>query len=217
MSKPSSPPLFVAGLLSVLAGAVDGVGYLLLGRLFVSFMSGNSTILAVAAAQGHWHDAARAAGIVLSFVMGVALGTVVGRVSRPYSMPAVLALVSALLFLAAAWPGAELAAVPVAAMAAAMGAVNTATDTAGGVPVSLTFVTGALVRLGRGLGAALYGDRADRSWLAQLALWGGLVMGAGLGAVGEMWVGRDTLWAAAAGAAIMAVLTASVPRLRGAA
>jgi len=37
----------LAVLLTAVAGWVDAVGYLELGRLFVSFMSGNSTLLAI--------------------------------------------------------------------------------------------------------------------------------------------------------------------------
>ncbi len=48
--------------LSALAGYVDGIGFLHLGGLFVSFMSGNSTRMGVNLASGHWHDAAEALG-----------------------------------------------------------------------------------------------------------------------------------------------------------
>ena len=44
--------LIFAGLLAALAGMVDAIGYLHLGGLFVSFMSGNSTQLAAAIGQG---------------------------------------------------------------------------------------------------------------------------------------------------------------------
>ena len=38
--------------LSALAGYVDGIGFLHLGGLFVSFMSGNSTRMGVSLAEG---------------------------------------------------------------------------------------------------------------------------------------------------------------------
>ena len=212
-TQAGSPPLLVAMLLATLAGAVDAIGYIILGRLFVAFMSGNSTVLAVSAVDGNWSEAGRAAWIVAAFVGGVAFGTVLARLSRPYQMPVVLGSVTALLTLAAAWPGAG--PVPVAAMVFAMGMVNTATDTAGGVPVSLTFVTGALVRFGRGLGHVLTGDRKDLSWLAQSALWAGLVAGAALGAAGHLMLGRDALWGTAIAAGALTMLTVAIPRLRG--
>ena len=57
--------------LSALAGYVDGIGFLHLGGLFVSFMSGNSTRMGVSLTDGHWHDAAQALGLdSKSHVMG---------------------------------------------------------------------------------------------------------------------------------------------------
>jgi len=44
--------------LSALAGYVDAIGFLHLGGLFVSFMSGNSTRLGVSLADGQWETAA---------------------------------------------------------------------------------------------------------------------------------------------------------------
>jgi uncharacterized membrane protein YoaK (UPF0700 family) len=46
--------------LSALAGYVDGIGFLHLGGLFVSFMSGNSTRMGVSLAEGHWSSASEA-------------------------------------------------------------------------------------------------------------------------------------------------------------
>ena len=43
--------------LSALAGYVDGIGFLHLGGLFVSFMSGNSTRMGVSLAEGQWLSA----------------------------------------------------------------------------------------------------------------------------------------------------------------
>ena len=45
--------LVIAGRLAALAGMVDAIGYLHLSGLFVSFMSGNSTHLAVSLGQGN--------------------------------------------------------------------------------------------------------------------------------------------------------------------
>ena len=56
--------------LSALAGYVDGIGFLHLGGLFVSFMSGNSTRLGVSLAQGDWSNAAAALGLIALFVTG---------------------------------------------------------------------------------------------------------------------------------------------------
>ena len=45
--------------LSALAGYVDAIGFLHLGGLFVSFMSGNSTRMGVSLAEGNGRAAAR--------------------------------------------------------------------------------------------------------------------------------------------------------------
>jgi uncharacterized membrane protein YoaK (UPF0700 family) len=67
----------LASALSALAGYVDGIGYLHLGGLFVSFMSGNSTRMGVSLAQGHWLDAAEAFGLIALFVIGAAAGSLI--------------------------------------------------------------------------------------------------------------------------------------------
>jgi len=53
----------LAGGLSALAGFVDATGFIGLGGFFVSFMSGNTTRLAVGLAQGT-AAAATAAGLI---------------------------------------------------------------------------------------------------------------------------------------------------------
>ena len=85
--------------LSALAGYVDGIGYLQLGGLFVSFMSGNSTRMGVAIAHGHWQTAAEALGLIVLFVIGAAVGSLI--VLRAHRQPLVL-LAEALLLGAAA-------------------------------------------------------------------------------------------------------------------
>jgi uncharacterized membrane protein YoaK (UPF0700 family) len=63
--------------LSALAGYVDGIGFLHLGGLFGSFMSGNSTRMGVSLAQGQWLNAATALGLVALFVTGAAAGSLI--------------------------------------------------------------------------------------------------------------------------------------------
>jgi hypothetical protein len=58
---------------SALAGYVDAIGFLSLGGFFVSFMSGNSTRLAVGIA-GFSHDAIVAGQLIGSFVIGAVIG-----------------------------------------------------------------------------------------------------------------------------------------------
>ena len=87
--------------LSALAGYVDGIGFLHLGGLFVSFMSGNSTRMGVSLADGHWHDAAQALGLIALFVIGAALGSLI-VLGRGANRQQWLLLVEAILLAAAA-------------------------------------------------------------------------------------------------------------------
>src|SRR5258708_36354508 len=85
--------------LSALAGYVDGIGYLYLGGLFVSFMSGNSTRMGVNLAQGQWMNAAEAFGVITLFVIRAAAGSLVVLGRRVHRQPWGV-LVEALLLIA---------------------------------------------------------------------------------------------------------------------
>ncbi|HAL05769.1 MAG TPA: hypothetical protein DCP26_00205, partial [Brevundimonas sp.] len=63
----TAPDRWLALLLAALAGYVDSLGFLHLGGVFVSFMSGNSTRLAVSLAEGRWQAAGAVAGVLALF------------------------------------------------------------------------------------------------------------------------------------------------------
>ncbi len=75
----------MAGGLAFLAGATDVHGLTLLHDLFVSFMSGNSTMLGVAIGRGDFERAGRIAGIIALFVAGATAGSLIAIASRPAS------------------------------------------------------------------------------------------------------------------------------------
>ncbi|MDP9164215.1 MAG: DUF1275 family protein, partial [Pseudomonadota bacterium] len=83
----------LAAALSALAGFVDAIGFLGTGGFFVSFMSGNSTRLAVGVARNAAF-AATALALVAAFVTGVIIGSLVGRKAGARRPPAVLLLVT---------------------------------------------------------------------------------------------------------------------------
>src|SRR3979411_2253447 len=89
------------GPLGPLAGYVDGIGFLHLGGLFVSFMSGNSTRMGVSLAEGHWQGALGALGVMLLSVMGPAAGSLIVLGRGVHRQPFVL-LAEAVLLAAAA-------------------------------------------------------------------------------------------------------------------
>ena len=190
---------------SALAGFVDAIAFVALGGFFVSFMSGNTTRLAVDLASGTT-AAAAAAGLVATFVAGVVAGSLTSRLCGVHRRSAVFALVALLLALAAGLSGLGAMTAAAVAMALAMGAENAVFETDGEVRIGLTYMTGTLVKLGQRLTTAvLGGDRLG--WLPYLLLWLGLAAGGFAGALTYARLGTDGLWVATAAAAALAVVS----------
>lgn len=194
--------------LSVLAGMTDAIGFMASGD-FVSFMSGNTTRLAVAISDGDLGLTLRLVILVVTFVIGNALGIVIGRLGGRRTLPLLLCIAT-LLCLAAAWPyDTQLPALLAAIIA--MGMLNAAVEEVNGLPVGLTYVTGALSRFGRGLGRWMLGERRN-GWRVQLVPWSGMFIGAILGALLEQHFGLRALFASGLLAAVLGVLSLSIPR-----
>ena len=206
MTRPvETSGLVLAGLLAALAGAVDAIGYLHLGGLFISFMSGNSTQMAAAIGQGDLAEAGSIAKLIVLFVAGAAGGQIVANFAGARHLAWVLVTVVVLLVAAAA-----LRAAP-EPMVLAMGALNAALRRAGNIPVSLTFVTGVLVRFAQGLGDFLTRRATGPVWLLQAVPWVGLIAGAILGAVAYGRVGETALWLPVIMAGLLAAYAATMP------
>lgn len=172
----------MAVILSSLAGYVDAVGFMTLGGSFVSFMSGNSTRLGVGLATAVWSQVAIAAGLIVLFVIGVVIGGTIARRVGEERRSAVLATETGVLALGAVmcllgWrlPGMGLVAV-------AMGVENAVLQRQGDVRVGLTYMTGALVRVGQRIATALHGG-PRWEWAPYLGLWAGLTTGGAVGAL----------------------------------
>jgi uncharacterized membrane protein YoaK (UPF0700 family) len=191
--------LLLAALLAALAGMVDAIGFLRLGHLFVSYMSGNSTQFAVALGRGDLAAAGSIAGLIALFVVGAGVGQVFARAAGRWHLTAVLVVVCLCLALAAALKTAP------PPMVVAMGALNAAMHRAGKLGVSLTYVTGTLVKLGQGLGDFLVWRTGGWDWLAQAAPWLGIVAGAGVAGALYPRIGGSVLWVAATAAGLVAV------------
>ena len=143
--------------LSALAGYVDGIGFLHLGGLFVSFMSGNSTRMGVSLAEGQWLSAAEAFGLIALFVIGAAAGSLIVLGRGTNRQPWLLLAEALLLAAAALCYGFGLSNVAVGAIVVAMGLENAVFQIRGGGGLGLTYVTGALVKVGQQAAAALTG------------------------------------------------------------
>jgi uncharacterized membrane protein YoaK (UPF0700 family) len=198
--------LVLAGLLAGLAGMVDAIGYLHFSGLFISFMSGNSTQLAAALGQGQLAEAGTIAELIVLFVVGAAAGQVLAVVTGRSHMTWVLIGVAILLVIAAAL---ETASQP---MVFAMGALNTAMRRAGSIPISLTFVTGVLVRFGQGLGDFVTRRVTGWNWLAQGTPWLGLITGATIGSAVYMRMGEGAIWVPIGVAALLAAYSVAIPQ-----
>lgn len=190
--------------LAAMAGFVDAVGFLSANGYFVSFMSGNTTRLGVA--LGTAPGAALApALLIFGFVAGVTSGALLSERAGRARKPAVLALVTALLAGAALARAMNAELVMMAALVLAMGALNTTFQRNGEVTVGLTYMTGALVKLGIGLARRLSGQR-DPGWLTWAQLWAGLLAGAVLGACLQDRLPLGCLWIASAWSAAMVAI-----------
>jgi uncharacterized membrane protein YoaK (UPF0700 family) len=195
--------------LAAMAGFIDAVGFLSADGYFVSFMSGNSTRLGVSLGT----DPARAlmpAALIAGFVIGVTGGAVVSRRAGNRRKAAVLVLVTLLLLLSATGRLLGLPVIMLGGMVMAMGALNNTFQRDGAVTVGLTYMTGALVKLGQGLANALAGE-PNTGWTSWASLWGGLLGGAVLGAFLQDRLPMGCLWLAAAYCAGMTLIALRLP------
>jgi uncharacterized membrane protein YoaK (UPF0700 family) len=194
--------LALACALSALAGYVDGIGYLHLGGLFVSFMSGNSTRLGVTLAQGQWVNAAEALGLIALFVIGAGAGSLIVSTRSAFCQCWVLLTETLLLAAAALCYALGFAPFAIAAIVLAMGLENSVFQVEGGAGLGLTYMTGALVKVGQFAAAALTGG-ARWAWLPNLLLWAALVIGATGGATAYLRINLAAVWFAAGWALVL--------------
>lgn len=197
--------LLLAVLLASLAGMVDVIGFIRLGNLFVSFMSGNSTQLALNLGRGHLAEALPILVLIVLFVVGAAGGQLLAHFTGRWHLTTVLAAVSALLTITALFDTAPMP------MVLAMGALNAAMHRAGNVRVSLTFVTGTLVKFGEGLGDLLVAGPKDWGWAEQALPWLGITSGGILAGAVQMRFGAAVDWMPVAAAVVLFLWSLSIP------
>lgn len=203
----------IVTLLSVIAGMSDAIGFSQTGE-FVSFMSGNTTRMAIAFSNHDLSRGLRLFTVIGLFVLGNTLGAIVGHLGRTHKRTCLLIYSFFLLGVSATLPrvvgypdtlglenlpGAvrtyvpDMSLVSLVLLIFAMAGLNCTVEIAEGVGLSLTFVSGALAKLGRGLGNLFMGEgRVD--WTVQLGPWGGLVLGAIIGNLLDNRYGREALW-----------------------
>ena len=199
--------LALVAALSFLAGMTDAIGFLATGD-FVSFMSGNTTRMAVAISQGEVQGLWRLGLAIICFVLGNALGVMLARALRRRAAP--LLVIVALVLASAVLPGLD-AFVALALAIVAMGMLNAVVEQVNGMAIGLTYVTGALSRFGRGLGRWLMGERHS-GWRVQLVPWGGMLSGAVWGAWLQTRLGIEALGVSAVMTLALAGIVVLIPR-----
>ena len=194
--------LLVAGGMASLAGATDAYGLNRLHDLYVSFMSGNTTMLGMALSGGDWARSEFIAGLVGMFVAGAAAGAALGVLSGRWHATAVAFVVTVVLSVPLLQPGWT-----TPSLVFAMGALNAAMSRVGEAAVSLTYVTGTLVKFGQGVGRALCGQTGGWTWLWQLPMWLSLLAGAAAAVLVQRHLGEGALWPLPAFASLLALGT----------
>jgi uncharacterized membrane protein YoaK (UPF0700 family) len=208
VSRDEAAQLALAMVLTAIAGWVDAIGFLRLGGLFVSFMSGDTTEMASAFAHGRLVEGWAIAGLLLLFVMGSFAGRLVAEAAGAWRRPAGLILTASLLsigVLLGLAPGQAALVTGTAAMVLAMGVQSAAIARLGDVKASLTSVTGTLVRIGETLADAVTGTGRLAEVAPYVAMWLGLALGAFGGALAYGRVEMAALLVPAAAAALLAL------------
>ena len=197
-------------LLTGLAGYVDALGFVRLGGLYTSFMSGNTTQLAVFGAEAQLHRMLLPATLIAAFLTGSVLGSGLAiLVPARWTTPVVLAYESLLILgglaLGLASPELGLAAFFVAV---AMGTQNAVLAQVQGFRAGTTFVTGALFSLGQKIAKALTRTGEPFGWIGDGLVWLSLLLGAYLGALAYEAFALYALIAPAAVSGVLALITA---------
>jgi uncharacterized membrane protein YoaK (UPF0700 family) len=145
-------------LIAMIAGMVDAYG-IVVYRTYLSFMSGNTTQTGYETGQGNFSAAVLTVVAILSFVAGSFTGALFSPTRIRETQRRIFAAAAALLALVIVFKllGHIPAGVHVAAASFAMGMMTLALSRVGAQPVSITFVTGTLSRLGVHLALALKG------------------------------------------------------------
>jgi uncharacterized membrane protein YoaK (UPF0700 family) len=170
-------------------------------------MSGNSTRMGVSLAEGQWSSAATSLGLIALFVVGAAAGSLIVLGHGAYRQPWLLLAEALLLAGAALCYAFDLPNVAIAAIVLAMGMENAVFQIDGGAGLGLTYVTGALVKVGQLMAVALTGGQRW-GWVPNLLLWAALAIGCVLGALAYHWINLAAIWFAAGAALALSGLTA---------
>jgi uncharacterized membrane protein YoaK (UPF0700 family) len=148
------------------------------------------------------------AALLTSFVTGVVAGSLIGRknmLSPSRRQAFILIIISLLLFAAPLIANFGFLLIGLCFAAFCMGLENTLFEREGSVSFGLTYMTGALVKIGQGLATMISGG-PRLEWMPYLLLWLGLIIGAAVGALMFGIFGYNSLLLPAAYAGIFALV-----------
>lgn len=180
--------------LALVAGYVDGYALRVFG-IYVSFMSGNTTVTGVNAGQGNFPLALPSALSIAGFLSGSFAGNWVVHSGIWYSRRLLFFAAAALLacFVILNLPTFRHANLSLPLLSLAMGMINPAVSCVGREPVSLTFVTGTLNKIGDHLALSVRHaplPNAKGTWdthfyraVLEASVWTGFLTGAVLSGV----------------------------------
>lgn len=181
--RPLLPPMLQAGLLVLIAGYADAIGFLQ-HRAFAGQMTGNTILLAISLAEAGWSQTGFYLAVIASFLVGVAISGSLVRLGYAQALALSLAAIALAIcaFVTTRW-GALL-------LAFAMGTQNAAATRFGAATLNTVFITGDLQKLFEKVLAWLWQpgsaakDEAASAGFATLALvWVEYFAGALIGAV----------------------------------
>lgn len=139
----ANKPHLQAGLLTIVAGLADAVGYVAMGGVFAANMTGNTVLAGLSLGEGHFDLAARRLAPLLTFFLGAMLARLLLRL---FHQPAVPLLIEAALLGAVGFLPIEHEP-ELLLVALAMGLQASAITHFGGTAVSTVVVTSTLARI----------------------------------------------------------------------
>jgi uncharacterized membrane protein YoaK (UPF0700 family) len=204
--------------LALVAGYVDGYGLRVLNN-YVSFMSGNTTFAGLEAGQGKLVAALPPSVAIAGFLAGSFAGSWLAHSEYRRAGRLLLAASAGLLALCIALNshGPLNVNLGLVMLSSAMGLLNPAVTRIGMEPLSLTFVTGTLNKIGGHLALAARrelpadaegsGDTHLRRALLEGCVWMGFLAGAVLSGLAASRLGRFALVPACATLVVVALLS----------
>jgi uncharacterized membrane protein YoaK (UPF0700 family) len=216
-----TPPAWLIGILAWVAGYIDAVGYLVLGRVFMANMTGNTEVFALALTQRDLHRAFERGLPIALFVGGAALGSLLAEsgdgtrhLARAWWVEALMLAGFVLLARTAAPPagtGAWIA--QVLLLAGALGVQNAALTHPGTRGTHSTHVTGPITDFATDLVRSIRRTSDDNpprpSRMRRLSMrWVGFFAGALSGSWLYAWTGVAAPLLPAAVIAVLAVAVA---------